>query len=172
MLAKNQADARRSLEQALTCFDRLVASQIRQEESMPDAFIADQAPVDLEYLEEITQRQPHKLRELVAAFAIEVEETMSGIGASISAGDWDETEALAHRLSGTSATCGMVGLVAPLHDLEMLAKVGGRASNQALYREARYQQRRIGVFLEERGLGRFAMAHDTGGRVRRSLGAH
>jgi len=166
MLAKNQADARTSLVQALNCFDRLVASQIRQEESAPEMPSGNDEPVDMNYLREITQHQPHRLRELVTAFATEVEETMDGLRASINAADWDRTEELAHRLSGTSATCGMVGMVAPLHDLEMLAKVGGRASNQALYREARYQQRRIGVFLENCGLGRIALARETGGRTR------
>jgi|EndMetStandDraft_5_1072996.scaffolds.fasta_scaffold53518_3 HPt (histidine-containing phosphotransfer) domain-containing protein len=161
MLTNNYEDARTSLVQALACFDRLVASQIRQDGSSPNGPGADHDPVDLNHLEDLTDHQPQKLRELVAAFVAEVEETMDGLGASIDAGDWDQTEALAHRLSGTSATCGMVGLVTPLHDLELLAKVGGRSSNQALFREARYQQARTSVFLESCGLGKRAMAREA-----------
>jgi HPt (histidine-containing phosphotransfer) domain-containing protein len=84
-------------------------------------------------------------------------ESNRGIGelwASIQAGDWDQSERLAHRIGGSASMCGMVGLVAPLRAIEIAARSGRWSRIQALMVEARRQQGRVLASLERHGLKR------------------
>lgn len=112
----------------------------------------DAEPVDMDRLLEMVNHEPAQLREIVQMYLAESDRVMLELRASVQAGDWGETERLAHRLGGTSATCGMIGLVRPLRELEMTAGEGRWSKNQALLLEAARQLARVSAALAGYGL--------------------
>jgi len=118
----------------------------------------DEEPVDMARLLEMVSDDPVELREVVNMYLEESEKGMGELWASVQAGDWDQTERLAHRLAGTAATCGMIAEVTPLHELEVVAKAGRWSKNQALLLDAARQHVRIAACLKGYGLGRSVAA--------------
>ena len=112
----------------------------------------DVEPVDLNRLLEMVDDDPVQLREVVSMYLNESTKGIGELWASIQAGDWDQTERLAHRLCGTAAMCGMVGLVAPLRAIEIEAQSGRWSRLQILMLEARRQQGRVVDCLGRHGL--------------------
>lgn len=114
----------------------------------------DVEPVDLDRLLEMVDDDPVQLREVVNMYLSESTKGIGELWASIQAGDWDQTERLSHRLCGTAAMCGMVGLVAPLRAIEIEAHSGRWSRLQISMLEARRQQSRVVKCLEAHGLKR------------------
>ncbi len=114
----------------------------------------DVEPVNLDCLLDMVDDDPIQLREVVAMYLNESTRGMGELWASIQAGDWDQTERLAHRLCGTAAMCGMVGLVAPLRAIEITAQSGRWSRIQLLMLEARRQHGRVVGFLQGNELKR------------------
>src|SRR5689334_18036096 len=110
-------------------FDCVLASQLRPRSAntgvRPVSPSHQSAPaVDMNRLLDMVGDDPAELRQIVDMFLTESQRCMSELRASIQAGDWDEAVRLAHRLAGTSATCGMAAMVSPLRELEITAKAG------------------------------------------------
>lgn len=114
----------------------------------------DVEAVDLDRLLEMVDHDPTQLREVVAMYLNESTRGIGELWAAIQAGDREQTERLAHRLCGTAAMCGMVGVVAPLRAIEISADSGGWSRIQLLMLEARRQHSRVVDCLEELGLDR------------------
>ena len=138
--------------------DSILAQQVGAPTSdwagRPAAGLAEVEPVDLNRLLEMVDDDPAQLREVVSMFLTESTRGTGELSASIEAGDWDESERLAHRLCGTAAMCGMVGLVAPLRAIEIAAQTGRCSRIHLLMLEARRQQVRVVDCLERHGLKR------------------
>ncbi len=138
-------------------FDSVLASQLRHGSGRAGSRalaspVAPGSAVDMDRLLEMAGHEPNELRYIVGMYLIESERVMDELSASVQAGDWDETQRLAHRLAGTSASCGMAAMVPPLRQLEITARVGRWSRNQALLLEARHQQQRVSACLEGYGL--------------------
>ncbi len=112
----------------------------------------ESVPVNMGRLLEMADDDPVQLRELVGMYVKESTDVMRNLKVSVQAGDWDQTERLAHRLGGTSAVCGMIPIVRPLRDLEMTAKAGHRSFNEMLLVEASREHARVTEYLEGLGL--------------------
>lgn len=118
----------------------------------------DHEPVDMDRLLGMVDDEPSKLREVVGLYLDESERAMRELWASVQTGNWEETENIAHRLGGTSATCGMVALTRPLRELEVKARAGRWSTNQALLLEAGRQHDRVIACLEAYGLKKIPRA--------------
>ena len=113
----------------------------------PAAVAPEEPPVDLERLREMTDDDPKSRRELVDLYLAQAEELMQALQAARQAGSARDLERAAHILGGSSSTCGMTGLVAPLRELEQLGSAGRLPENEQLLTEARRQLDRIRQFL-------------------------
>lgn len=137
-------------------FDGVLAAQLSRLSpyavGRTTATLPDGDPIDMGRLLDMVNHEPAQLRELVQMYLAESERAMCDLRLSVQVGDWDETERLAHRLCGTSATCGMIAIVPPLRRLEMTAGEGRWSDNQALLLEAARQQARVSAALKGRGL--------------------
>jgi HPt (histidine-containing phosphotransfer) domain-containing protein len=105
------------------------------------------APVDLSRLRDIADDDPKNVRELVDMYLAESGELMNTLRKAIHSGSATEAERVAHRLGGSSATCGMTSIVAPLRELERSGKAGVFPENERLLLEADRQHARICAFL-------------------------
>jgi HPt (histidine-containing phosphotransfer) domain-containing protein len=139
-------------------FQSVLACQLRAAGSPKAATPAADEPVDMNRLLEMVNDEPQRLRELASSYLVEADDIMEGLWTSVQKADWDQTMRLAHRLSGTSAVCGMRPLAASLRELEIKAKDGRWSENQALLQEAGRQHIRVANCLRSYGLRKLATA--------------
>jgi HPt (histidine-containing phosphotransfer) domain-containing protein len=126
----------------------LVPVAARASASHSSVEVEEGEPVDLTRLRDMVDDDPAVMRELIDVYLVESEELMGGLRVAMKTGSTSETERLAHKLGGSSAMCGMMGIVAPLHELEMSAKAGQWPENEDLLREAGRQHDRIRACLQ------------------------
>ncbi len=115
--------------------------------SRKEAPAKEECPVDMARLGEMADDDPTATRELVDMYLLEADEVMGALRASVQSGPAAETERLAHKLGGSSSTCGMAGIVAPLRELERSGVAGHWPENEQLLQEADRQLERIRAYL-------------------------
>ena len=109
---------------------------------------AEDAPVDMSRLLDLTNGDPENLRELVMLYLSQTGEQLEQLEAAVQAGSAPEVRRLAHSCAGASATCGIRGLVSLLRDLERQGFEGQLTSASELSQQAREEFGRIRHFLE------------------------
>ncbi len=85
---------------------------------------ANDSSVDLAQLREAADGDPEEMRALAALFLEQADELMPGLHDALAAGSAPEVNVLAHKLAGSSASCGMVALVPMLRELEQMGRAG------------------------------------------------
>jgi len=78
--------------------------------------------VDMTLLADASGHDDARMRDLVRLYSKQMAEQASLLEAAIAAGAAGEVRRIAHRCAGSSASCGMVGVVPPLRDLERMGK--------------------------------------------------
>jgi HPt (histidine-containing phosphotransfer) domain-containing protein len=76
--------------------------------------------LDMSLLDESAEFGVEDLRELIDMYLAQADETMVGLKRAIGAGESDGVRSLAHKLAGSSAVCGVSGMVEPLRALESM----------------------------------------------------
>ena len=109
-------------------------------------------PVDLDRLREMTDGDSQSVRDLVDVYLDQADELIGSLHAAIQANSASDVARWAHKLGGSSATCGMTGIVTPLHELEHSTKPGQSPENQHLLAEARRQLELSRQFLAAQGI--------------------
>lgn len=104
-------------------------------------------PVDIPRLMLISGDTPEIFHQLVSDYLAQAEEILVHIALSIERRDAKEVHQLAHKLGGSSSTCGMNSIVEPLSQLERLARSGQLATASSLQQDAAKQLFRIRSFL-------------------------
>jgi len=117
---------------------------VSQMPSIPENEIA----VDIKRLHEVTGDNEELFREISQQYLDQAEEILTEMDKAIHTGNHDNICKLAHKLAGSSATCGMIAIVDPLRSLESLN------SNQIseallLHQQAIHQLSRIREFLTQ-----------------------
>ena len=98
--------------------------------------------VDFERLREVTGSDEELFREISQQYLDQAVEILDDMESAIHAGQHDEICKLAHKLAGSSATCGMVAIVAPLRAIEAL-KANQVSQAITLHQISRQQLMRI-----------------------------
>jgi CheY-like chemotaxis protein len=88
------------------------------------AGISEEPPVDVEQLNEVLGSNPEQVHELTTFYLAQADELLRSLRAAIEAGVPAEVGHIAHKLVGSSATCGMRAVVSPLRELERLGSAG------------------------------------------------
>ena len=118
-------------------------------EAPPPEVDAGGEPVDLSALRDLADDDPVQLRELIDTYLAQADELMTGLRGALKAGSATEAKRLAHKLLGSSAACGMIGILAPLRAIEHSgAEADKQEASAALLRHAEGQLDRIRCFLE------------------------
>jgi HPt (histidine-containing phosphotransfer) domain-containing protein len=107
-----------------------VAASREAEAAARDAADPRDALVDLALLSDAAGNDEARMRDLVGLYFRQMSEQMPLLRAAIAAGSAGEVRRIAHRCAGSSASCGMAGVVPPLRDLERMGKereLGGAA---------------------------------------------
>jgi len=104
-------------------------------------------PVDLDRLLEVTGQDGEMFRQLTRDYLDQAEEILSGIVLAIERRSATEIRRLAHKLGGSSSTCGMRAIVAPLARLERIGEASQFDLARELYQDAVHQLSCIRRFL-------------------------
>jgi CheY-like chemotaxis protein/HPt (histidine-containing phosphotransfer) domain-containing protein len=106
------------------------------------------APADMDRLLEFSDHDEASLRELLTLYLTQTREQLDRIRAAIQGNAPRNVERLAHSCAGSSATCGMHPILAPLRALELLAGTGRLEGALPLHNQISGEFQRITDFLE------------------------
>ncbi|HMC28811.1 MAG TPA: response regulator [Verrucomicrobiae bacterium] len=143
------ADLRAALEDAAASVSGVAVTDVSQTVRQPAEVHPEHAPVDLQRLTELTGGKPEKLRGLIDKYGREASEMMNSLGSAVEAGSAAEIRRWAHKLGGTSATCGMKALVPPLQELEKLSQAGDVSLSATLFGEVMVRLSQTQQFLKQ-----------------------
>ncbi|HUK82805.1 MAG TPA: response regulator [Verrucomicrobiae bacterium] len=107
-------------------------------------------PVDMERLMDVASGDDDTMRQLVAMYLEQTPPKMAALETAIQQSDAKGVKQHAHSVAGTSASCGMTALVAPMRALEKMALEGDLAEAAAVFADGQQQFARVRQFLEER----------------------
>ena len=113
----------------------------------PDIGEAPAAPVNLERLLEITGHDAEMHRQIVRDYLEQSEEILSAMALAIEARSAPDIRELAHKLCGSSGSCGMQAIVPPLRKLEQLGQAAQFERAHEFHQDAVRQLNRIRRFL-------------------------
>jgi signal transduction histidine kinase/DNA-binding response OmpR family regulator/HPt (histidine-containing phosphotransfer) domain-containing protein len=104
--------------------------------TMDPAAGSDERPVDLDQFTAIAAGDAEQIRQLVAFYFEQAEEILRLLRVAVEAGAAADIARLAHKLAGSSATCGIRAIAAPLRTLERQAEIGNLDGAAALAAQA------------------------------------
>jgi CheY-like chemotaxis protein len=108
---------------------------------------ATNAPVDLNRLLEFTGYLPEMFQQLARDYLAQADEILEGIVMAIERRSAEDLRYLAHKLGGSSSSCGMRAIVDPLRRLEQIGVTSQFSLAHNLYQDAMRQLSRIRNFL-------------------------
>jgi PAS domain S-box-containing protein len=106
-------------------------------------------PVDLDRLHEVLGDDPSEVSEILDLYCTQMADSLVKLDRAISEGDAEAINLIAHNCAGTSANCGMVGVVEPLSLLERFGRQNKLDEATALLVEINHQFQRVRSFLRE-----------------------
>ena len=113
--------------------------------------ISNPPPVDLVRLRELTDGTEGGFQELVTFYLEHTTLEMEQLANAVQRGQAQEVRRIAHSCAGASATCGIVGLVPLLRELERLGDEQNLANADALCAAAMCEYARLRAFLAPYG---------------------
>jgi PAS domain S-box-containing protein len=120
---------------------RRVAPRLRAPE--PVAAESNAPLVDMTLLADASGHDEARMRDLIGLYARQMAEQVPLLGAAIAAGAAGEVRRIAHRCAGSSASCGVLGVVSPLRELERMGKERRLADAPRVFAELEQQLEKV-----------------------------
>ena len=115
--------------------------------------VALSPPVDMDRLYEAMGHEREELFEILDIYLSQMSQGLEKLDIAVKSGNSGEVDMIAHNCAGTSANCGMVGVVSSLRSLETAGREGCLDNALPLLGEAKSQFQRISLFLENQLMG-------------------
>ena len=109
----------------------------------PSAGAEEEAPVSLKRLRRVSLEDPERMREIIDLYLSQSGDLIAALENGIRAGEAKKAEQAAHKLLGSSSSCGMSAVVPSLREIEALAREGRLAEAGAPLAEAKRQHVRV-----------------------------
>ena len=93
--------------------------------------------VDIDRLRDVTDNEPARMRRLINIYLAQTAPMLDELGAAIQSNSSEETARLAHKLVGSSISCGVEAFTLPLRELEQLGRRGDLSQANALFDDVR-----------------------------------
>ncbi|HMH42638.1 MAG TPA: response regulator, partial [Pyrinomonadaceae bacterium] len=106
-------------------------------------------PVDLERFHNALGDDPDEVREILDIYIASMTKNLEDLGTAITDGNANRVELIAHNSAGTSANCGMTGVVDSLYALEAMGRGNQLAGAEVLAQKTSQQFALVKAFLEE-----------------------
>jgi PAS domain S-box-containing protein len=99
---------------------------------------SSEAPaVDIDRLRDITDNEPARMRRLIDLYLTQAAPMLNELDAAIQAKAGGDVARLAHKLVGSSISCGVQALTQPLRELERVSREGDLSKANALFDDVR-----------------------------------
>ena len=107
------------------------------------------SPVDVTRFHQVLGNTKEEYSEILAEYFNQMNDSLQRLDAAVSTCDHREVEMISHRCVGTSATCGMTAVVAPLRELESAGRSGCLDDARSLFEKVKAGFEIICVFLND-----------------------
>jgi HPt (histidine-containing phosphotransfer) domain-containing protein len=95
--------------------------------------------VDIDRLRDATDDEPSRIVQLIDLYLTQARPMLDGLGQAIQANSSGEVARLAHKLVGSSVSCGVDAFTKPLRELERLGNEGDLSSAQTLFEDVQHK---------------------------------
>ena len=109
----------------------------------------DSSPVDVTRFHQVLGNTKEEYSEILAEYFNQMNDSLQRLDAAVSTCDHREVEMISHRCVGTSATCGMTAVVAPLRELESAGRSGCLHDARSLFEKVNAGFEIICAFLND-----------------------
>ncbi len=139
---------RHELQAALARQPETVPIEIAAESSaLPPSVSSDGILVDLDQLRDIADDEPDRMHRLIDLYLTEAGLMLDGLHVAIETKAGDEIARLAHKLVGSSTSCGVEAFTQPLRELERLGQADDFSGATALFDDVRDKFPRVQSFF-------------------------
>jgi PAS domain S-box-containing protein len=105
--------------------------------------------VDLDRLRDVNDDDPERIRRLVDIYLTQAVPLLADLQAAIETSSGDALARAAHKLVGSSISCGVQAFTEPLRELERLGHAGDLAGAATLFDQVRLTFPRVRIFLNQ-----------------------
>ncbi len=120
---------------ALLQIDSLPAATSHNDTISTGAAASAEVMVDIERLRDVTDDDPVRMQRLIELYLTQTAPSLDQLEAAIRANSGANVASLAHKIIGSSVSCGVVAFTTPLRQLERLGHAGDLSGASALLQE-------------------------------------
>jgi PAS domain S-box-containing protein len=113
------------------------------------ALPAETPLVDLDRLRDVNDDDPERIRRLVDMYLTQAVPLLADLQRAIETSSGDALARAAHKLVGSSISCGVQAFTQPLRELERLGQAGDLTGAAALFDQVRQTFPRVRIFLDQ-----------------------
>jgi two-component system sensor histidine kinase/response regulator len=104
---------------------------------------SEEALVDIDRLRDVTNNEPARMRRLIDIYLTQAAAMLNELDAAIETKTGGDVVRLAHKLVGSSVSCGVQAFTQPLRELERLSLEGDLSQANALFNDVRQRFPRV-----------------------------
>jgi two-component system sensor histidine kinase/response regulator len=113
------------------------------------ATASEEVLVDIDRLRDVTDDEPDRMQELIDLYLTQAGPMLDGLNEAIQTNSSGDVARIAHKLVGSSVSCGVEAFTHPLRELERLGQEGNLSGADALFEDVRHKFPRVqNVFTE------------------------
>ena len=116
---------------------------------MTPATLKTLSPIDVIRFHQVLGNTKDEYSEILAEYFNQMSDSLQRLDAAVRTHDHREVEMISHRCLGTSATCGMSAVVAPLRELESAGRSGCLDDARPLLEKVKAGFENIYAFLSD-----------------------
>jgi HPt (histidine-containing phosphotransfer) domain-containing protein len=105
--------------------------------------------VDLDRLRDVNDDDPERIRRLVDMYLTQAVPLLADLQRAIETSSGDALARAAHKLVGSSISCGVQAFTQPLRELERLGHAGDLTGAAAVFDQVRQTFPRVRLFLDQ-----------------------
>ena len=109
----------------------------------------DFSPIDVTRFHQVLGNTKDEYSKILAEYFSQMNDSLQRLEAAVRAHNQREVEMISHRCAGTSATCGMSAVVAPLRELESAGRTGCLDDARPLFEKVKAGFEIICAFLND-----------------------
>jgi signal transduction histidine kinase/CheY-like chemotaxis protein/HPt (histidine-containing phosphotransfer) domain-containing protein len=105
--------------------------------AQPETSLSEEVLVDIDRLRDVTDNEPARMRRLIDLYLTQAAPMLNELDAAIQAKAGGDIARLAHKLVGSSISCGVQAFTQPLRELERIGHEGDVSRANALFDDVR-----------------------------------
>jgi signal transduction histidine kinase/DNA-binding response OmpR family regulator len=105
--------------------------------------------VDIDQLRDVTDDEPDRMQQVIDLYLTQAVPMLDGLNEAIQTNSSGDVACIAHKLVGSSVSCGVAAFTQPLRELERLGRAGDLSGARALLDDVRYKFPRVQSFFTQ-----------------------